>query len=66
MTADAAEVGQLFVAASLLLGLAASVVGVLLSFGRIGAVEPADMFSGLNSYFRLWRRCTGCRCSCWW
>ena len=54
MTADAAEVGRLFVAASLLLGLAASVVGVLLSFGRIGAVEPADMFSGLNSYFRLW------------
>ena len=54
MTADAAEVGRLFVAVSLLVGLAASVVGVLLSFGRIGAVEPADMFSGANSYFRLW------------
>ena len=54
VTSDGATVGRLFVAVSLLLALGASVVGVLLSLGRTEAVDPADMFAGLNAYFRLW------------
>ena len=54
VTSDGAAVGRLFVAVSLLLALGTSVVGVLLSFARTEAVAPADMFAGLNAYFRLW------------
>ena len=54
VTSDASAVGRLFVVVSLLLGLGASVVGVLLSLGRTEAVAPAEMFGGLNAYFRLW------------
>ena len=54
MTNDAARVGRLFVAASLVLALGTAVIGVLLSLGRTGAVAPDDMFGGLNAYFRMW------------
>ena len=54
VTSDAATVGRLFVKVSLLLGLGTSIIGVLLSVGRTGAVDPADMFGGLNAYFRMW------------
>ena len=54
MTTDARQVGRLFVIVSLLFGLATAVLGVLLSFARTDAATPADMFGGLNSYFRLW------------
>ena len=54
VTSDAATVGRLFVLTSLLLGLGTSVIGVLLSLGRTEAVAPADMFAGLNAYFRMW------------
>ena len=54
VTSDAATVGRLFVVVSLLLALGTSVIGVLLSLGRTEAVAPADMFGGLNAYFRLW------------
>ena len=54
MTNDSAQVGKLFVVASLVLALGTAVIGVLLSFGRTDAVAPADVFGGLNSYFRMW------------
>ncbi len=54
MTSDAAHVGRLFVVASLVMALGKAVIGVLLSFGRTGAVAPDDLFGGLNAYFRLW------------
>ncbi len=54
VTSDATTVGRLFVVASLLLALGTSVIGALLSFGRTEAVDPADMFGGLNAYFRMW------------
>ncbi len=54
MTSDAAQVGRLFVVASLLLALGTAVIGVLLSLGRTGAAAPEDLFGGLNAYFRLW------------
>ena len=54
MTNDAAQVGRLFVVASLVLGLGKAVIGVLLSLGRTDAVAPDDLFGGLNAYFRMW------------
>ncbi len=54
VTSDSATVGRLFVVVSLLLGLGTSVVGALLSLGRTEVVDPADMFGGLNAYFRMW------------
>ena len=54
MTSDSAQVGRLFVVASLLLGLGTAIVGVLLSLGRTDAVAPDDLFGGLNAYFRMW------------
>ncbi len=54
VTSDGTAVGRLFVSASLIWALAAAVVGALLAFGRSDAVEPADLFAGLNAYFRMW------------
>ena len=54
MTNDPAQVGRLFVVASLLLALGTAVVGVLLSLGRTEAVAPSDLFGGANAYFRMW------------
>lgn len=53
-TSNAAEVGRLFVVASLLLALGTAVIGVLLSLGRTEAVAPWDLFGGYNAYFRMW------------
>ena len=54
ITSDAATVGRLFVVVSLLLALGTAAIGVLLSLGRTEAVAPADLFAGLNAYFRMW------------
>ncbi|MCY4068578.1 MAG: cbb3-type cytochrome c oxidase subunit I [Acidimicrobiaceae bacterium] len=54
VTSDGAAVGRLFVAVSLLWGLFAAVLAALVAFGRSDAVEPAELFSGLNAYFRMW------------
>ncbi len=54
VTSDGSAIGRLFVMVSLLWAMFAAVIGALVAFGRSDAVEPAEVFAGLNAYFRMW------------
>ena len=53
-TTDETVVGRLFVGTALLMALGAAVIGVLLNVARADIASSTELFSGINTEFRLW------------